>query len=114
MTPVTRRVLLGSVQAAAGVAGVSAPGFILTRLGAPATTVSVSVTRVLAGRTLAQGVIVAATRHRAVLRAGAAIDAAHALSMVLLIPNPRWRAAALASAAFALSTAAAAGFSERA
>jgi hypothetical protein len=66
----------------------------------------VAITRVLGARTVLQNVVVLAAPSRAIVRGGAAVDLAHALSMVgAALRWPAYRRAALASGALAATAA---------
>lgn len=67
---------------------------------------STAVIRLLGVRSLAQGAVLAAVPSRPVLRAGAAVDALHAASMVPVVVGTRYRCAATASLAIAATNAA--------
>jgi hypothetical protein len=67
----------------------------------------VVVTRVLGARTVLQNAVVLAAPTRAIVRAGATVDLAHALSMVgAALRWPAYRRAALASGALAATASA--------
>jgi hypothetical protein len=64
------------------------------------------VTRVLGARSLVQGVVIAIAPTRLVLRAGAGVDITHALSLIPLVIDSRYRRVAAASVAVAVTSAA--------
>jgi hypothetical protein len=71
------------------------------------------VTRVIGGRTVLQSALVLARPTRERLLTGAAVDAAHAVSMLLALPSRRHRCAACASGAVAAASAVLAGVAAR-
>ena len=88
--------LVGRPERALAVVGQSAPPPAL-----------VVITRVLGGRIALQNVVVLAAPTRTIVRGGAAVDMAHALSMVAAALRwPAYRRAALASGALAATAAA--------
>jgi hypothetical protein len=101
--------------AAAGWFGVGAllvtrPGLVLAAAGQSARPPAlVLITRVLGARTALQNAVVLAVPARPVVRAGAAVDTLHALSMLgAALRWPAYRRAALASGSLAAAAAASA------
>ncbi|MDQ1662530.1 MAG: hypothetical protein QOJ68_2510 [Blastococcus sp.] len=84
------------------------PGRALAVVGQPAPPPGlVTVTRVLGARTAVQNLVVLVAPSRPVVRAGAAVDTLHALSMLgAALRWPAYRRAALASGAMAAVSAA--------
>lgn len=95
-------------RAAYGLALLSAPGLLAGLAGVPADHRARAVARVLGARQVAQAAATAAQPSTPVLRLGAGVDLAHALSMlVLAAADHRRRRAALTDAGVAAAFAAA-------
>ncbi|MGH8862327.1 MAG: hypothetical protein ACRDVG_14045 [Jatrophihabitantaceae bacterium] len=75
-------------------------------VGGSGSTPRSSVTRVLGARSLVQGAVIAIAPTRLVLRTGAGIDITHALSLIPLVLDGRYRRVAAASVAVATVSAA--------
>lgn len=101
--------LLGAGQAALGAALLARPDAVTHAVCASAARPRTAIVRLLGGRMVVQGAVTAARPHRRLVLAGAAIDLAHAASMVAAIRvAPPYGRAALASAATATAFALAA------
>lgn len=98
--PVLR--MLCSVRAGVGLARVAFPDTVLPGLAAtPLPSHARLVVRLLGARQIVQGVVTRREPTRTVLCLGAAVDAAHAASMVGLAFDRRYRRTALADAGIA-------------
>jgi hypothetical protein len=102
----TRRLAVGWLGVGAFL--VTRPARALAMVGQPAPPPGlVTITRVLGARTALQNLVVLASPSPGVVRAGAAVDALHALSMLAAAVRwPAYRRAALASGALAAAAAA--------
>lgn len=103
------------VQAGFGIVQLAAPGLLPERLlGQRLDQRARQIARILGARHLAQACLSGPAPTIAVLALGAEVDAAHAASMIgLAVSGPRWRRAALASAAVAAGFATAGGLAAR-
>ena len=103
------------VQAGFGMVQLAAPGLLPERLlGQRLDQRARLIARILGTRHLAQACLSGPAPTIAVLALGAEVDAAHAASMIgLAVSGPRWRRAALASAAVAAGFATAGGLAAR-
>lgn len=105
----------GLVRGAYGLVLLLAPGWVVRHVaGRSPGAVSMTVVRVLGARDVSQALLGSVAPSADVLALGAEVDGMHALSMLVLAGlAPRWRRAALVSAAVAGSFAVAGAFQSR-